>query len=260
VAGFDVYGSLGHQLNTRLYMDFLRMEGETNFLALLPIKTRIALRNYWYRGAGDDVKNYLYGKDFNFDVETGITYHSDDPHQQQHELYSMLSNYIGNDAATTFSLNNVVDPTLNHLLTQLQNVHGEALSVFPQNSILKVEGVTGAYRYFTLLNNSGFSNISSFLDESKYRRPKEDYLTVVPGIIGAYPNAFFDVPVNALSDFTDQLTNLKTDNDYTALANTFAVRRTNPDFWAFSDTLQKYYIQNQPIAGGVLDYNRFENR
>ena len=28
VAGFDVYGNLGHQLNTRLYMDFLRTEGE----------------------------------------------------------------------------------------------------------------------------------------------------------------------------------------------------------------------------------------
>ena len=33
VAGYDVYGNVGHQLNSRLYMDFMRMEGEFNFLA-----------------------------------------------------------------------------------------------------------------------------------------------------------------------------------------------------------------------------------
>ena len=36
VAGYDPYGNAGHQLLTRLYMDFLRMEGESNFLRLLP--------------------------------------------------------------------------------------------------------------------------------------------------------------------------------------------------------------------------------
>ena len=33
VADYDVYGNVGHQLNSRLYMDFLRMEGEFNFLS-----------------------------------------------------------------------------------------------------------------------------------------------------------------------------------------------------------------------------------
>ena len=37
VAGFDVYGNVGHQLTTRLYMDFLRTEGEMNFFAFLPL-------------------------------------------------------------------------------------------------------------------------------------------------------------------------------------------------------------------------------
>ena len=41
VAGFDVYGNVGHQLNTRLYMDFLRMEGEDHLLAFLPAQVRV---------------------------------------------------------------------------------------------------------------------------------------------------------------------------------------------------------------------------
>ncbi len=40
VANYDVYGNIGHQLNSRLYMDFLRMEGEFNFIImLLPKRT-----------------------------------------------------------------------------------------------------------------------------------------------------------------------------------------------------------------------------
>ena len=30
VVGFDVFGNVAHQLDARLYMDFLRMEGEFN--------------------------------------------------------------------------------------------------------------------------------------------------------------------------------------------------------------------------------------
>ena len=45
VAGYDVYGNVGHQLISRIYMDFLRMEGEANFLLFLPVE-RLILR-YW---------------------------------------------------------------------------------------------------------------------------------------------------------------------------------------------------------------------
>ena len=47
VAGYDVWGNVGHQLVTRLYMDFLRMEGESNFLLLLPEPARSRERKFW---------------------------------------------------------------------------------------------------------------------------------------------------------------------------------------------------------------------
>ena len=49
VAGYDVYGNLGHQLRSRIYMDFLRMEGETHFLLMLPQEARERERRFWYR-------------------------------------------------------------------------------------------------------------------------------------------------------------------------------------------------------------------
>ncbi len=61
VAGYDVWGNTPHQLQTRLYMDFLRMEGEANFLMLLPREQREKLRGHWYRGATPDVKERVLG-------------------------------------------------------------------------------------------------------------------------------------------------------------------------------------------------------
>ncbi len=66
VAGFDVYGNTAHQLEARLYMDFLRMEGEMNFLALLPADDRNKVRDLWYRGVGDDITSYLNGSKAHF--------------------------------------------------------------------------------------------------------------------------------------------------------------------------------------------------
>lgn len=257
VAGYDVYGSLGHQLNTRLYMDFMRMEGEANFLALLPLQARGPMADYWYRDAGDDVKAYLHGEHFNYNVETGIHYHTDNPQQ---ELYGILAKHIGKNLDKSYQLDKVKDAALRRSLERLQRVRGEALSFMPQNSILRVDEANGQRRYFTLVNNSGYSNISELLGSDKRRRPAEDNLSVAPGIVGAYPNAFFRIDRNALDRFTDSIAALKSDADFAALAASAGVRRTSPDFWAFSDTLQRDYLMQEPLSGGILDYNRLENR
>ena len=50
VAGFDVYGTAGHQLALRLYMDQLRVEGESYFLDFLPASKRQEAMQSWYKG------------------------------------------------------------------------------------------------------------------------------------------------------------------------------------------------------------------
>ena len=87
VAGFDVFGSAGHQLTTRLYMDFLRMEGEFNFLALLPKSERVKVRDQWYRDAHTSVRDYVYGSHIAFNRDTDIPFMTDNP---RIELMQML--------------------------------------------------------------------------------------------------------------------------------------------------------------------------
>ena len=91
VAGYDIYGNIGHQLNARLYMDFLRMEGELNFLTLLPEQTRIKEWKYWYRDAGQKIEDFgaVYFNRVN--RQTDIQYHTSHP---KSELIEMLQEHL----------------------------------------------------------------------------------------------------------------------------------------------------------------------
>ncbi|MBC7741986.1 MAG: fatty acid cis/trans isomerase [Bdellovibrionaceae bacterium] len=48
VVGFDVFGNAGHQVQTRRYMSFTKMEAEENFLSFLPSNVRSPMRRSWY--------------------------------------------------------------------------------------------------------------------------------------------------------------------------------------------------------------------
>lgn len=48
VPGFDVFGDVSHQLQTRIYMAYLRMEAEENFLTFMPPHVRRWMRASWY--------------------------------------------------------------------------------------------------------------------------------------------------------------------------------------------------------------------
>jgi len=83
---------------------------------------------------------------------------------------------------------------------------------------------------------------------------------VVPGILGAYPNMFFDIREEKLPAFVAAIEKLNTPGDYTKLVDEFGVRRNSPSFWAYSDWLHESLYDQSRIEAGVLDYNRYENR
>jgi hypothetical protein len=257
VAGFDVYGNAGHQLNSRLYMDFLRMEGEFNFLGLLPADRRDAVRDYWYRGASQSVKDYLYGTKAWFSQDSGIEYHTDDPLR---ELYGLLGARLAPVLDNSFELSQVKDTMLRDQLEALAAVRGRGLSLMPEASAMRLDEPDGTTRYFSLLRNTGHSNVTHLMGEKKALLPDENTLTVVPGFIGAYPNALYVVPRVNLSEFTVAVQGLSSESDYRALVDSFGIRRTNPAFWTYSDALQDAYAHLTPGGAALLDYNRFENR
>lgn len=259
VAGFDVYGNVGHQLSTRLYMDFLRMESEFNFLALLPRETRVRLREQWYQGASGDVKDYVYGRYAYLNVEPAIRY--PDPltakdylfAEMKRELAPALAQVSDRDSAATWK------PFLKQLAV-LEKYRGNPASIMPEMGLLMIEDDDNRTFVASIIRNSDHSHITSVLFEASNRRPQNDYLTVLPGVVGAYPDALWHVRSKQLGEFVDAISRMKNENDYARLMSRYGIRRSNVDFWELSDQLHRVYRDIDPVEYGILDYNRLENR
>jgi len=152
------------------------------------------------------------------------------------------------------------DAALQADLAALAELRGPALSWLPELVLLRIDEAALPPRYVTLLRNTGHSNVSSLLREGRELLPKENTLTVAQGFVGAYLNAVYRVQRSEIRALATAIKELSSEDDYRALAGRYAVRRTDPRFWRYSDELQEAHRKLAPVSAGLLDYNRLENR
>jgi hypothetical protein len=255
VAGFDVFGNVGHQLHTRMYMDFLRMEAEQNYVALLPRARRDALLASWYRDVEPRVLEHL--RSGVVPVDSQVVYESGAP---ERELPALLQARVASLAPRKHQIELEPQVQLRTELERLASVQGLAPATLPETSFVEVSQSNGEAAYFTLLRESAHSNVAHLFHEAERRRPQEDRLTVLRGLVGAYPNALFHVERTEFASFVAQLAGVRGESDYTILRDRFGVRRTDPGFWAYSDRL---HVAQRNFAGreaGLFDFNRLEDR
>ncbi|MCQ8890617.1 fatty acid cis/trans isomerase [Pseudoalteromonas carrageenovora] len=252
VAGFDVYGNIGHQLVTRLYMDFLRLEGEQNFLSLLPEAKRNQIKKQWYRNSPPDLSKF-FKNNREFSQPSGIEYKTDNP---QHELYTLMKETLAPVLSERYDYTKVPEP-----LSAINNMSAEAVNLLPQISFVLVKQADNSHKGYTIIHHNAHYNISSLLNENGQRAYDEDTATIVPGFIGDYPAAIWylnnEQQVNA---FAEQLPMMQIEADYRALKSKFGIRRTHPQFWQYSDILHSVAKEYRGIEHGMFDYNRLENR
>lgn len=249
VAGFDVYGNLGHQLNTRLYMDFLRMEGESNFLMLLPEQDAEQQLLYWYRGAEQQVSDYLEVLKQSGLKRDNLNYQTATPKQ---ELFDKLTAYLGADIANR--------DKSDHHLSVLNSLAGKSLRWLPETTFIQVIDQQGLLHAYTLLVNRAHENVSSLFDEDSRLLPTEYSVSILPGLVGSYPNSFLALSVDQVPELARQIKALASEADYRAFRNRFAVRRSDPAFWQFSDWIHRWQAAEQPLWSGIFDFNRLEDR
>ena len=255
-AGYDVYGNVGHQLVTRVYMDFLRMEGEAGFLMLLPPEARERERQYWYRDADDEVMQYMVLPRFESELDLAIDYQTND---EKNELFAFLQERLRPVLPTRHDLEAVGNSAISATLGQLEDLEGGAVTLLPQTIFVEVSSESGNH-YVTLVRNNAHLNITSMFGEKKSRVPEEDTVSVIPGFLGSYPNAFLVVNEADLDSFANRISSMRTEDDYTQLLDNYGVRRTSPKFWQQSDAFHAAFEQTAPVEYGLFDYHRLENR
>ena len=136
---------------------------------------------------------------------------------------------------------------------------GNAVTLMPQTVFVQISGESDKH-FVTLVRNNAHLNITSLFGEKKYRMPEEDTISVIPGFLGAHPNAFMIVDEMELERFVDRVSTMRDEDDYTRLLDDHGVRRTSRNFWQQSDAFHAAYEQYAPVEYGLFDYNRLENR
>ena len=272
VAGFNVYGNLSHRMSTRIYMDFLRMEGEDSFLAFLPASKRKAIRDTWYMGQRATVEELFSAPQAWLSTESVVGYQTDDP---QRELYQHFKSRLTGATQRADTLNRCgplnsctsSEQTQKRAARAMQSIAqltGEKLHAFPDVAFVRIRtGKAEEDLAYTLIRNKAYKNVTSFLADERERDRADidkDSMTVVNWLEGSYPNFFFSVALSEIETFTQRCAAIRTDEEYKKFVDQYGVRRTHPEFWALADWFQDKYARDNPISSGLFDLNRYHNR
>jgi hypothetical protein len=267
VAGFNVFGNVGHQLETRLYMDFLRMEGESNFLSFLPIESRRELWADWYKGARKNAENYLDEQYHGLERPTDIVYHTADP---KTEFFQQLIAHAGTATNPDDFLNRCPDDNCTDVnaspleqradraMRRVADMRGRQVQPLPD--VMFVHVATGDDNQdlaYTIVRNKALSNNSMLFDENRRRVLDDDTLTVVKGYTGSYPNAFSRIPIDEIEARIDAYLRIQNMLDYYNYAKEHGIQRSSPNFWAESDWHYRKFLKSKPVEAGLFDMYRY---
>ncbi len=271
VAGFDVYGNVSHQANVRRYMDFLRIEGELNFLSFLPPDDRLSMMQSWY--IGDDAAEDTEEKGIISTRPTSVVFTSDDPKRElvervvSNRLLPAAGigfdpvNYHGDDKPTpmptTFESHDDIVQGLRALNAPGTGFIRHVTSTDANVLYVRVRGEEGPLRFFSIVINRWHDNVNSLFAEAKRLDPAKDTIDFVPGSVGAYPNYFLVLDKSDLPDLIDLLENFDGSPKYRARLDRFGVNRMDADFWPVYDWFQQQLNESDPVRAGLYDLNRY---
>lgn len=296
VVGFNVFGSLSHQLQTRLYFDLIRNGGEQNFLRFIPTEQREKMYEFWYQGAGKIKVLTSYHK-LDTKSPTAITFESQDPKRELFakffEKYPQLTKSedlinrcgdgclqaerkisqaepAGGDKQASTTTTAFADVSVTQALRQIASRSASSLPVvshMPEVTLLAIKpggsegnsanGPSGQIKAYTIIRNRMHSNVAFLLGESLRYQEEQDTLTVLPEISGSYPNLLLSVNESDLSNMVDKMLRVKNKKDFEGFIDAYAVRRMQTRFWGELHSFTDYLDTVAPIEAGVMDINRY---
>ncbi|MEA1893090.1 MAG: fatty acid cis/trans isomerase [Campylobacterota bacterium] len=269
VAGFDIYGNIGHQVNARRYMSRLRVEGESNFVNLLPKDDRKKIFDLAYIDVDDKELFFI------SDNEAKIKYTKVDSTRELFEkvinTHLLKSCDIKLDEINYFSANDR-EPNLPEEYTTIES-YKQGFRSLVKKGLAFVQAVNGynsnlAYIRIKNIPNSKdvtataiihrwHDNVSFMFNEKDRLDSSKDDLDFIEGLIGSYPNLFLVVDFKDLPDFFDMMHHYDGSDKYIAKFLKYGVNRGDDDFWQTYDWFQARFYEENPHEAGLLDLNRY---
>lgn len=272
VVNFDVFGNVGHQYLTRVYMDFIRMEAEENFLLLLPPQKRQSYREDWYRGALTQAKMKHIYPDITSGEPTAMVFKQ--PYSEKREaLEQLISRFSDKVRGQGDSLNwrnirplgikmSVLSPEEQEL-QRIASVKSEKsfgfAKHFPETAYLVVRDNTKVKEVYSVIHNREFTNISWIMAEDLRRDEDSDTLTLRKGYWIPYPEKIFNVESKNIKNFVDDVLAIKTEKEAQQVFKKFEAAASDKNFWATWDDLHNAMKNRKTHEGdaGLLDLTRY---
>ncbi len=267
VVGFNVFGGVSHQAQTRLSFDLIRNESETNFLRLLPASSRRAVYNQWYQASGR-LKTLIVYPELDTRSPTSISFETERPKNELLNRTLMRFPAITGaedpinrcGAACPADTGVTVTERLNNAFTRLaarpsRRVPG--ILWLPEVTFLRVDLPDGDYRAFSLLRNRRHSNVAFILGESWRFQEELDSLTILPTLVGSYPNLMLRVDLSDINRFAETLTAVTSEDAFDAFIRRWAVLRMSPEFWDVFHDFSNFVREQTPLEAGIYDINRY---
>ncbi len=268
VAGFDVYGTAGHQLAVRLYMDRLRIEGESYFLDFLPLSDRKKTMQEWYTGVDFKTINY-----HPTSSPAAIPYNTDDP--QRELIEKVVEEHIVAETGIQFDHNYQrageqypdLPKSYQRLEDYLQGFHavsapGTAFFRYVTDqhvnlSHIRIRIPDQEDAIVSMVIHRWHDNVTFLFSEKNTLNPKKDKADFISGFVGSYPNYYVDLTVDDLPEFFYLLANFNGSEEHVMRLKKFGVNRAEEHFWEVYDWFQDRFNQDAPDTAGIFDLNRY---
>ena len=260
VAGFDVFGNVGHQVSIRRYMNRLRVEGESYFLNLLPKDDREKIFKSWYIDSEDD-EIYYFSKN-----EAKKKYTKID--SKREFLESIVKefdelNYVGADQRISkppkkYKTKDDYKEGFRSLISHGNNFIKHANGENSNLAYIRIKNIPNEDdKVYSVVVNRWHDNVSFMFDEEDRLDADKDDMSFIEGFVGSYPNLFLVVDYKDLLDFIDMIYNYDGSDEYISRFIKYGVMRSDKDFWKHYDWFQKRFLKDNSLEAGLFDLNRY---
>ncbi|MCK5907094.1 MAG: fatty acid cis/trans isomerase, partial [Flavobacteriales bacterium] len=267
VAGFDVFGNTTHQLLIRQYMNRLRIEGESNFLYLLPSEIREETFDSWYLGTMSKLVTHYHETS----IETGIDFKTDN--YKEELALRVLDKFGLQKDRINYSKNMEFEKDVLKNINTKEDIE-RAFSYLSQNNVasniiafdikyinlahIRIRMNNSDDLMYSMVVNRWHDNVSFMFNEELRLDAEKDKLNFIEGFVGSYPNIYLDIKEDEIPEFFNLLSKYSKDSKYyNREIRKFSVNRSDDNFWYVYDWFQNRYNKSDKLNAGLFDLNRY---
>ncbi|MEC9283204.1 MAG: fatty acid cis/trans isomerase [Bdellovibrionota bacterium] len=258
-AGYNVFGPILHQLNSRLFMEISRVASEDLFLSFLDKSQRQKLREQWTQKVPkqkesitkrlvDVLTNDAREKLSEKYVYQGSRFQVNNPLNKQGFLQDLKANHYSRKQLL------IDQDAKDFFLKQIESLPAGAVQYLPDAIMLSWKG-----KLWTLVHNKDHYNVAMLFFEDDRRRPEKDSITLIRGMGASYANLMMKLDEQSMIGFVSEMKKAKSKDAVYKILRKYAMSRADSKFWELYDELNSQTYNPVSKERGVIDLNRYMN-